>query len=457
MNSILRACFALPILVAASPDLTAQPSPQLIAITGVSVIPMDRERVIADQTVIIRDGRIDRIGPSSNVRVPPDARSIDGRGKYLIPGLAEMHAHIPGAQAPEAVTRRVLELFALNGVTQIRGMLGDPLHLQLKARAERGEVLSPRIIAAGPSLNGNSVPTPEAARTAVTAQKTAGYDLLKIHPGIKRDVFDTLAATADRVGIRFAGHVPLEVGIERAIAAKYWTVEHIDGFVEGLVASDRPFTNEEVGFFGAGLVDRVDMKRLPALVQAARRNGVWMTPTQVLMDNMAGDEPPEQMAQWPEMKYWLPNQLEQWVNNTRQLRTTPTFDAAHRAGLTRTRRTILKALHDGGVGFILGSDAPQMWNVPGFSTSRELQSLVRAGLTPFEALSSGTRNVATYLGNASEAGTVEQGKRADLVLLDANPLQDVGAVSRVAGVMIRGRWIAGEERERRLKELEIAR
>ena len=428
-----------------------------VVFEGVSVIPMDQERVLANQTVVVRDGRIVYVGAAKGAPETPGARRVAGAGKFLMPGLAEMHAHIPGGQAPPEVPRRVLELFALNGVTQIRGMLGDPLHLTLRQQVERGELLGPHIVVGGPSLNGQSVSTPAQAAAAVTAQKNAGYDLLKIHPGIKREVFDTLAATADRLGIRFAGHVPFDVGVRRAIEAKYASIEHLDGYLEAMVPAARGITEEQVGFFGSGIVEMVDLAQLPELVAATKRNGVLVAPTEVLMVNMASEESVDEMVKRPELKYWFPNQVAQWANATKQLRANPTFDAPHRARFLELRRTLIRALRDGGVGFILASDAPQMWNVPGFSVTHELVSLVAAGLTPYEALRSGTVNVAAAIGQSKESGTVERGKRADLILLDGNPLADVRAVARPAGVMLRGQWIDRAEIDRRLAALEIAR
>lgn len=458
MMRLLMLCAAVaPSIALVSLHASAQAAPPPLVIENVTVVPMDSERILPNQTVVVRDGRIAFVGDPSRAPRVDGARRVAGAGKFLIPGLAEMHAHLPPRQAPPEVTRRVLELFVLNGVTQVRGMLGDPLHLELRRQVETGEVLGPRIMAGGPSLNGQSVPTPEAAVQAVQAQKAAGYDLLKIHPGVRRDVFDALATAADRAGIRFAGHVPYDVGVRRAIEARFASIEHLDGFLEALVPPARGITPAEVGFFGSGVVDKVDLSLLPALVASAKANNVWMAPTEVLMVNMASEEPVERMLERPEYRYWLPAQLTQWATNTRALRANDTITPVHRARFLELRRTLIAALHDGGVGFILASDAPQMWNVPGFSVVGELRALVAAGLTPYEALRSGTVNIATYMGIASEAGTVAQGKRADLVLLEGNPLTDIGAVARPAGVVLRGRWIDREEIDRRLAALEIPR
>lgn len=266
------------------------------AFVNVSVIPMDRETVLKGQTVLVREGRIAEIGPAGSVLVPDGATRVDGAGKFLIPALAEMHAHIPAGMAPDALIERTLFLCIAGGIGTIRGMLGDPRHLDYRDRAARGELVSPRIYTSGPSLNGKSVPTVEVAAETVRAQKTAGYDLLKIHPGIPRDVFEAIARAADQEGIRFGGHVPLDLGVERALELRYWTIDHIDGYVEAL--SNNPKGSQ---FFGLNLVNELDESRLPGLVAKTKAAGTWIVPTQVLFDNLLSDEAPEAMAKRPEI------------------------------------------------------------------------------------------------------------------------------------------------------------
>ncbi len=432
---------------------TAPPEP-VTAFVNVTVIPMDRERVIPNQTVIVRGERIVEIGPASRVKVPEGGTRVDGRGKYLIPGLAEMHAHIPGGQAPDSLVERVLYLYISGGITTVRGMLGHPRHLEYRARAARGELVSPTIYTSGPSLNGNSVPTPEAAAKAVTEQKQAGYDFLKIHPGIKREVFDTLAATAHRAGMRFAGHVPLDVGLQRALEARYWTIDHLDGYVEAMVRAGSPLDASQSAFFGLNLAGYADETKMAALVAATRKAGVWNVPTEVLMDNLVVGGSAEELAARPEMRYVAPATLAQWAETKGSLirETGATVESARRT--IELRRKLIKALHAGGAGLLLGSDAPQVYNVPGFSTHRELEALVAAGLTPFQALETGTRNVAVFFGTLESTGTIENGKRADLILLDADPLADIRNTTRRSGVMLRGRWIPQSEIDARLAEIE---
>ena len=430
---------------ALSTALSDRPTAQgaATAFIGVSVLPMDKEVVLADQTVVVADGKIASVSPAAQARVPAGAVKVDGKGKDLMPGLGELHAHIPGGNAPDADVERTLFLYVANGVTTIRGMLGHPRHLAYRERVAKGEVLGPRIYTSGPSFNGNSVKAPDAAVAMVVEQQKAGYDLLKIHPGVPRDAFDAMAAKAHELKIPFAGHVPEAVGLSHALASKYRSIDHLDGYVEALVPNAAGSQ-----LFGLNLAAQADESRIPALVKATRAAGTWQVPTEILLVNWLNDDDPQAMAKWPEMIHVPPPAMANWISQKQGV--LAKYAQADRQKLLALRRTIIKALHDGGVPFALGSDAPQTWNVPGFSAHRELGALVAAGLTPYEALKSGTANVGVYFGTQSSVGTVAAGKRADLVLLDANPLADIANSARIAGVMVNGRWLSKADIDARL-------
>jgi imidazolonepropionase-like amidohydrolase len=196
----------------------------------------------------------------------------------------------------------------------------------------------------------------------------------------------------------------------------------------------------------------IDVSRFDAIIARARAAGVAMVPTQILMDNYASNASGDALTSVPEMKYWVPAQVASWKLNKDNLIANPPAPAADREAYVALRRRLLHALHAAGVPILLGSDAPQLWNVPGFSAHRELQALVAAGLTPFQALDTGTVNVARFLNEEGRSGVIRAGARADLVLLDANPLVDIGNTMRISGVMVNGRWISSAERERMLGE-----
>jgi hypothetical protein len=446
---LLLLCAFVALLAPAAPA-AQQPSPAApgapIAFVNASVIPMDREQVLSDHTVVVAEGRISAMGPSAKVQVPAGAHRIEARGQFLLPALAEMHAHIPpGDDVPDAEIERVLFLYAANGIGTIRGMLGHPRHLPLRERANRGEIVSPWIYTSGTSVNGKTAPTPEAAVKLVAEQKAAGYDFMKIHPGVPRDAFDAMAAEAHKVGFRFAGHVPAAVGIERALQARIWTVDHVDGYVEALAGSDAGPSQA----FGLNLVGKVDRSRLPKLVDATRAAGTSIVPTEALLTHWVSLESPEQMRKWPEMRFVPPKTLDQWSEAKRKI--TSGVSEEDRKQFLALRREIMQALRKGGVKFLLGSDAPQTWNVPGFAIHRELEYMLEAGFTPYQALETGTRLVAEHFGTSGERGTITEGKRADLVLLGGNPLQDIRNTQKVQAVVLGGRLLTQAEIDKRLE------
>jgi imidazolonepropionase-like amidohydrolase len=427
---------------------TAHAQSPPVVFRDVNVIPMDREEVLRGQTVVVRDNTIISVG-AGPASIPEGAVVVEGGGRYLIPGLAEMHAHIGGV----AANHRILSLFALHGITTIRGMLGAPHHLVLRDSLDAGLVLGPRFFTSGPSFSGPAV-SPEVAAARVREQKDAGYDLLKLHPGLTREAFEAMAAAAHQVGIRFSGHVPMAVGLDGAIAARYHTIDHLDGFMEALLPRDAPISPAQGGWFGLNLVPHVDMARLPQLVEQLREAGIAMVPTQTLMEFYANDMTGDELAAREDYRYWIPGQVEQWRGQKNERLADPaTPSAAQRQRYNELRREMIRALHDGGVPILLGSDAPQVWNVPGFATHRELEEYVRAGLSPWQALRTGTVNIAAHYGEEGRSGVVRPGARADLILLDANPVADITGTMRIHGVMVNGRWIGAEERARLLADL----
>ena len=407
-------------------QVPAVPPQRTTAFVNVSVIPMDRDRTLAGQTVIVRDGKIAAIGPAASTAVPADALRIDGQGKFLMPGLAEMHGHVPGQAGPLA--NAVMFLFVANGITTVRGMQGAPYHLSLREQIARGETLGPRFYAAGPQM-GQNIRTPAIGDSVARAQKAAGYDLLKIQEGMPRAAYDAVVATARSIGIPFGGHVPDSVGLEHALESRQGTIDHLDNYVEAIT----PATP------------------IAALAAATKRAGTAVVPTMPLWEMLYIPPDSASVAGRPELKYMPKNTVAAWFRSIEGGGRIQ-GDSARRA-FKATRLSILRALNEAGVPILLGTDAPQVFSVPGFSIHREMQSMVEAGMTPFQIMQSGTRNVATHFGTTAEAGTVEVGKRADLLLLEASPLASVANVQRRAGVMVNGRWLPESEIQRGLAAL----
>ena len=399
----------------------------------------------AASELIVEGDRIIAVG--NDLVSPPGAVRIDLEGGHLIPGLAEMHAHVPAPDQGETYRDEVLFLYLANGVTTIRGMLGNPAHLGLKDTLNEHTVLGPRLITSGPSFNGNSVSSPEQAARMVAAQVKAGYDFLKIHPGLTLAEYDAVANTANELGIPFAGHVPADVGLRHALASGQATIDHLDGYVQALVPD---LGADSSGLFAFGLTPRADTDRIDEVVAATRSAGAAVVPTETLLENFAAADLQTVIGR-PQNVY-LPRSL--LANYERALN-------GRGAGLTRAtanrflelRKSLILALHNGGVPLLLGSDAPQIFNVPGFSLHRELKAMTAAGLTPEQALTMGTRNPARYFGLEDEFGTLASGKSADLVWLAEDPLQDIDHTTGIRGVMVRGRWLDRELLDEGLKKI----
>lgn len=434
----------LALLVVATANLTLTQSGKesatkaaITAFVNVNLVPMDRERIIERQTVIVRDGRIAEIGPANKIKIPDGASRIDGNGKYLMPGLAEMHGHVPPPTAPREWTEAVLFLYVANGITTVRGMLGAPNQLELRDRVNRGEIVSPTLYLAGPSFNGNSVNSPEQAVAMVRQQKQEGWDLLKVHPGLTRDEYDAMAKTAKEVGIRFAGHVPAEVGIIHALEMGQETIDHVDGYIEHL----------------SGDTARVDEAKLADVVRRTKTAGAWIVPTMALWETLIGLTDLNTLEAMPELKYMPPQQVEQWKTAHRNRLSAPNYDRKKAELIATNRMRILRALHEGGVRILLGTDAPQQFSVPGFSIHREMALMVKCGFTPYQIIHSGTKNVGDYFKGKDNFGTIEAGKRADLILVEANPLKDAANIAKRVGVMLRGQWLPESEIQKRLTEI----
>lgn len=419
-----------------------------IAITNVTLLPMDRPGTVAGQTVVVQDGAIIEVGPAGSVRVDASATVIDGSGRYLMPGLAEMHAHVPpGADPPRDAVEDILFLYVANGITTIRGMLGSEYQIPLAEELRRGDVLGPTFYVGAPSINGNSAPDPEAAERLVRAHAAAGYDLQKIHPGVSLETWDHMVEVAREVGLTWGGHVPADVGLVHAIETGMSTVDHLDGYVQAVANDDvvaQVNTGQPISL--RGLVEGVDEGKIDEIVQLTVERGVYVVPTMYLWENLYGTSDAEPFLGQPEMRYVSQAQKDAWRN---QSAGGPSDEPEAVEAFLALRKRILKELADAGAPIMMGTDSPQLFNVPGFALHREIAVMSDAGMTNQQILESGTvavgRYVRDHLGIDDRFGTIAAGQRADLVLLGSNPLDDLDNLTDRVGVMVRGRWISAEE------------
>ena len=423
-----------------------------LAFVDVNVLPMDGERVLEDQTVIVDEGRVVAMGPSRELGPSEGVEIVEASGQYLMPGLTEMHGHLPNPQMSDTDAKNLMFLYVANGVTTVRGMLGHRSQFALRDQIDRGLVIGPQLFLGSVSM-GARVSTPKQAEQLVREYKAAGYDLIKTQEGLTPEPFDALARTARDVGIPFGGHVSDAVGLRHALASGQVSIDHLDNYIQALVPdAARPAV--PVGIFGIGtLLDSVDESLLPELVQATIDADAWVVPTMVLwetaffLDRAAA----QVLLERPEVKFMPPETVAGWVRQVDERLTSTDTDTNRR--VAALRRRVLQALHAGGANIALGTDSPQVFSVPGFAVHHEMAFYVDIGMTPYAVLEIGTRKPAEFFDEADEFGTVAVGQRADLILLTENPLDDIAHAARRAGVMVNGRWLPEEEIQRRLTEI----
>ena len=430
-------------MLAAATALGAAANAADVRLTNAQVLTMHQGASFEALDIVVRDGKF--VDEPAAEGTP----TIDLAGRYVIPGLAEMHAHVPVPRLDNADYREdVLFLWVANGVTRARGMMGHPSHLELRDAIAAYEVLGPALMVSGPSFSGGSVRNPADAEQRVREQKAAGYDFLKVHPGLSVSAFDALARAAAAEGIAFAGHVTGPVGLLASLDAGQQTIDHLDGFVETLVEPAR-LRNRSPSWFGADLVPDVDVDRIAALVAALKASGAAIVPTETLLENVAGDLGAQQARE--EFAYLPPNLRQSYSRAVAD--SSRGFTAESAARFLNLRKRLIGAAHEAGVPVLLGSDSPQIFNTPGFSIHRELAAMVAAGLSPFEAIASGSTAPAAFYGDSDVWGGIAPGLDADLMVLRDDPLANIANSRSIDAVMVRGRYLAREELDAGLADI----
>lgn len=440
---------------------------QTTAFIAVNVIPMDRERVLTNQTVIVRDGTITAIGDATKVKVPKDAVRVDGTGKYLIPGLVDMHTHLlsDSNEFPDSIAEDELRVMVANGVTTVRFMIGTPELLGLRARSAKGEITAPTIFVASPHLTGREqgnnfvVNTPDEARDAVRKSKAAGYDFIKITTFIKAEAYEAAVDEAAKQKIRVVGHADSRfVGAERAWKAKQ-QIEHLDGYMELLLRDDAPMKGSVSDLYiynpdNWKSFDYMDESKIAQVARKTVASNPFVNPTQHFMKNTFGVARSEaSIRAQPEFKFYPYKVQQQWLDFYKKNRFLNTISLEQRARWVDLRNKLIKAIHDAGGKIMAGSDTPEFLFLYGFSQHRELKALADAGLSNYAVLAAGTRNAHEFFGTIDKVGTIEIGRRADLLLLNANPLENISATENRSGVMLKGRYYPQTELNAWLDEI----
>ncbi|HEY6941449.1 amidohydrolase family protein [Dokdonella sp.] len=436
MNDLLQRLAALCLTASLSPDIaaaaaTTSAAPAPLAFVHVNVVPMDRERVLRDQTVIVGGNRIIALGAA--IEPPAGAVVIDGRGTaYLAPGLADMHTHSDSA--------RDMALYLAHGVTTVLNMgeASNEFLAQVRPAIERGEKPGPHVHAAflvdgSPRYGHFTVTNAAEARAIVRLAKTNGYEFIKVYNNLSAPAFKALVDEGRRRGLPIVGHGVTAVGIERQLDAGQLMVAHTEEFLYTCLLQPRPGRTDPVP----------DETRIPRAIAAVLRNNAFVTADIYTYATIARQwgkpEVVEQFLHADAARYVSPDRRLSWRHAGYAERTGSLDD-----NLAFLRR-FTKAMSDAGVALVAGTDAPTIPGlVPGESLHDDLAALTQAGLSRFQALATATRTPGLLLHRvaptAIESGTVGIGRRADLVLSERNPLDDLSTLRRPLGVMVDGRW-----------------
>lgn len=430
---------------------------EVYAIKNVTIIPMNKEMNLPDQTVIIENGVIKSIGSTINTPIEKGTTIIDGKGKYLLPGLFDMHVHFFYEQGEHKNTCETeLKMMLANGITTARILAGHPAYLEAKDNVRNGKWIGPELFIASPQLVGRwpwppefknfeIVDTKEKAAGAVRQFKQAGYDEIKITFMVKADVYDAIISTAREERIRVAGHVGPLVKLPRALLTGQ-QIEHMDEFIDMLLPDTSYNHGQSVSDMNIwrkeawATVPFLDETKIPALAKMVKDAGIYVSPTNFFFVSTFGETVTEEQAKQTRGYDYIPPVIkkERWENWDYYDKNKPTTES--REKYVRLRKRMAYELWKAGVPLMAGSDSPEFFLVQGFSIHDELEMFVQSGLSNFAALQTATINTAKYLQVDKRKGTIETGKEADLLLLDKNPLEDIRNTRSISGVFKRKNW-----------------
>ena len=387
---------------------------------NVNIIPMtEDEKVLENYSIYISGGIIISIGKFDELKYPDKTKIIDSWGKYLVPGFSDMHVHIA---YPEECN-----IFIANGVTLVRNMWGSEKLLEEREKIQKGKIPGPEIFTAGPAIDGRNsiwqnaliIDNIEDVTTAITGMKDAGYDAIKILDNLTPEVYDKIISVSNKMGIPVVGHVPLNVGIEHILSSGQKSIEHLSGY--NIFGYEKDMEND---------------------IRMTVDNGIWNCPTLIILKNLSNLNQIKN-ADIPEIRYVHPERLNRWSER---------FSSSLN-NIYRYQR-LLKKLGDSGANIVSGTDTGTPYVITGFSLHQEFILMSEAGLKPYQILLSTTVNPARMLGILDKKGTIEEGKDADLVLLNKNPLLDIRNTQTIEGVMIKGAWLPKKALQHKLDVVE---
>ena len=465
MNDSSRLLVAIAML---SLRAMAQQAPSVFAFTHVSVIDVLGGRVMPDMTVVVAGGRISAMGKSGSLDAPTGAELLDARGKFLMPGLWDMHVHWD--------EKAYLPLFTANGVTGVRIMLGSKLHHEWRDEIDKGSLLGPHMVIASKTIDGpggpsafSIVPTEAEARQAVRKAKAEGADFIKVYTHLSRESFFAILDETKKQGLTFAGHVPQLVSAREASDAGMRSIEHLSGWPEASSSREPELrdllsTIQQQGASGSPpdpslmiqkhrlIRDFFSTKKEKAVLERFKRNHTWQTPTLTVLRSAETYDAARTTD--PRLKYMPWSALSVWSRNLEAMKTWPTELVEFSRWLYGKQIGAVGRMKAAGVGLLAGTDVLNPYCLPGFSLHDELALFVSAGLTPGEALRTATINPARFFDRAADIGAVATGKIADLVLLDANPLDDIRNTTRINTVVTNGRLLDRTALDKILSQVE---
>ncbi|MBA3391922.1 MAG: amidohydrolase family protein [Deltaproteobacteria bacterium] len=438
-----------------APTATTARSGDLV-ITDVTVVPMDREGTLPHHTVVVRGDRIIAVAPNAQVRIDPQATRIDGVGKWLMPGLADMHVH--------TWNERDLTLFVAGGVTTVRNMYGSAEHLAWRSEIAAGTRLGPTIVTASPLIDGEDPVWPNStvlveptdADAIVRDAKAKGYDFLKPYSKLTLEAYNALVAAGKQHGMTLQGHVPRAIGLAHALASGQRTIEHLDGYLPALMPADAPPPSGDSWKRLQQMLPHLELSRIPALAEQTRRAGTWNCATLVVTERMASLDDPDAVAKQARWLHMItPEVRAAWDPKADfRLKSRTPEDFATQREANKLRKRIVAALAAGNAPLLVGTDAGNPYVIPGEAMHDEIELLVAAGVPRAHVLRAATADAGRFLGKAGVLGVVAVGARADLLLVGVDPL--VAPIPLVSeGVVLGGRWLPKAELETKLTALVV--
>lgn len=446
-------------------------SQEKILIRNVNVITMKDAKLLTGQSVLISNGKIESI--VSKAKNTDGYTVIDGTGKYLLPGLFDVHAHFFQEQYEDhkSTTEQELKMMLANGITSARIMAGHPDYIAARAKVEAGEWIGPDLTIASPQLVGawpwpgefknyEIVNTPEKAKDAVKRFKNEGYDAIKITFMVNRECYDTIVATAKQVNIKVVGHVGPKVKLPAALAAGE-QIEHMDEFIDMLLPDTSYNHGQSVSDMNIWrkpaweTVPSLDESKIPALVKMVKASGIYVTPTNYFFMSSFGQIPSEEsIKNKPDYEY-IPKSLvdERWKN--RDYYKSLEIPKTSMDRYVYLRKKMVSELSKVGVPLMAGSDSPEFFLVTGFSIHDELATFTDAGLSNYDALKTATVTPAAFLG-FKDRGSIESGKTADLILLTKNPLLNIRNTTSIEAVFKNGKYFNRKDLDTMLAEAKAA-